>query len=468
MHDCTVTASGGRSDLTAVIVGSSARKLPRVVEAVAARLAKGELSGAQRVVSEDGAFLLLKPDEKAWMIGGENWRALGGEIASQLRAAGGTAATVLVQAPAAQVQALVEGALLGDYRFDRCRSGKEGARKAITIRVPGQAAAVAAGMQVASAQNLARELADEPGNAINPATFVARVRRELRGSGLQLRVVQGVAALTRARFPGLVQVGKAGSTPPALVEIRYRPARRRGKAQLALVGKGITFDTGGISLKPGAKMWEMKGDMGGAAAVLAAMTLIARQKPDVPVTGYLALAENMPDSGAQRPGDIYQARNGKWIHVDNTDAEGRLVLADVLTYACEQGATHIVDVATLTGACLVALGDRIAAVLGRHETWNQAVRAAGQEVGEEFWPLPLHGEYRGLLDHPHADLNNIGGPYGGTITAAIFLSEFVDEKVQWAHCDIAGPAIQSGGWRYYAKGMTGFATRTLARIAARL
>jgi leucyl aminopeptidase len=144
------------------------------------------------------------------------------------------------------------------------------------------------------------------------------------------------------------------------------------------------------------------------------------------------------------------------------------VLADVLTYACEKGATHIVDVATLTGACLVALGDNIAAVLGRHDAWNQTVRAAGQDVGEEFWPLPLYGEYRRLLDHPHADINNIGGRWGGTITAGIFLSEFVDEKVQWAHCDIAGPAMQSGGWRYYTKGMTGFAARTLARIAQNL
>jgi leucyl aminopeptidase len=208
--------------------------------------------------------------------------------------------------------------------------------------------------------------------------------------------------------------------------------------------------------------------MGGAAAVLGAMTLIAGQRPDVAVTGYLCLAENMPDSLAQRPGDIYRARNGKYIHVDNTDAEGRLVLADVLTYAAEQGATHVVDVATLTGACLVALGDRIAGLLGRGQPFLDHVRTAGQDVGEELWQLPLYGEYRSLLDHPHADINNIGGRYGGTITAAIFLSEFLPESVKWAHLDIAGPAIQTGGWRYYSKGMTGFATRTLARIAAKL
>ena len=208
--------------------------------------------------------------------------------------------------------------------------------------------------------------------------------------------------------------------------------------------------------------------MSAAAAVLAAMPWLARERLPLDVTGYLCLAENMPDSLAQRPGDIYRARNGKSIHVDNTDAEGRLVLADVLTYAGERGATHIIDVATLTGACMVALGDRMGGLLGRSEAFLQSVRAAGQEVGEEFWPLPLYGDYRGLLDHPHADINNVGGRYGGTITAALFLSEFVPEGVSWAHLDIAGPAIQSGGWRYYAKGMTGFATRTLMRLASKL
>ncbi len=300
------------------------------------------------------------------------------------------------------------------------------------------------------------------------------MRKELSSSGIEIRVTSGVAALRKANLPGLAQVGMAGSAEPCLVELHYRPRGRsargghKSEAKLALVGKGITFDSGGISLKPGDKMWEMKGDMGGAAAVFAAMTWIARAEPQIPITGYLCLAENMPDSGAMRPGDIYAARNGKFIHVDNTDAEGRLVLSDVLTLAAEQGATHIVDVATLTGACMVALGDKIAGLMGRGEAFLQSVRAAGQEAGEEFWQLPLYGEYRSMLDHPHADINNVGGRYGGAITAGIFLGEFVPDSVQWAHLDIAGPAIQSGGWRYYAKGMTGFATRTLIRLAQKL
>lgn len=238
----------------------------------------------------------------------------------------------------------------------------------------------------------------------------------------------------------------------------------------------------------------MKGDMSGAAAVYAAFRYIVENRLPIRVSAYLALAENMPGSRAQRPGDIYRARNGKHIHVDNTDAEGRLVLADVLTYACERGATHVVDVATLTGACMVALGDKMAGLMGRSDQWLQRVRAAGQAVGEELWMLPLWREYREMINHPHADVNNSAGRYaptsiqeyilcclfymisfsrlfyvsryGGALTAALFLNEFVADNVQWAHLDIAGPALQSGGWRYYAKGMTGFATRSLIQLAA--
>ena len=468
MNTITITSSSGRSDCTVVVVGHCAARLPRLVETIAAKLAKGDLSGAQRLHTPDGTYLLVKPEEKAWLIGGEQWRILGSDIVAHARALGANAATVLVEGSGADVQRLSEGAVLGDYRYNAHRSGKEGSRKPITLRLPGHASAVTAGVRVASCQNLARELADMPANLLNPQTFVARAKKEMRGLGVAIKVVSGVSALTRAGFPGLVQVGKAGSVPPAMLEIRYTPKKARGKHRLALVGKGITFDSGGISIKPGAGMWEMKGDMGGAAAVLAAMKLIALERATVPVTGYCALAENMPDSTAVRPGDIYKTRCGKWVHVDNTDAEGRLVIGDVLTYACEKGATHLVDVATLTGACLVALGDHIAGLMGRDEGWIKDVRAAGQEAGEEFWPLPLYGEYRSLLDHPHADINNIGGRYAGSITAGLFLSEMVDPKVKWAHCDIAGPAIQTGGWRYYTKGMTGFSTRTLARIAHKL
>ncbi len=473
MLDISIDSNPKKSDLTVVVIGYCAAKLPKLVEAQAARVAKGTAGAPLHLVVPDGRFLLIKPDEKPWLVGGESWRLLGRDVAEAVRSAKAESATVLVQGRGANVQALVEGAALGDYRWNACRSGKESKRSRIAIHVPGHADAVKAGLAVARAQNLARELADMPPNQLNPQTFAARARKELQGSGLDVRVTSGQNALRKAGFPGLAQVGMAGSADPCLVEIHYKPSKKRRNGhrkdtRLAFVGKGITFDSGGISLKPGDKMWEMKADMSGAAAVLATMSWIADNEPSIPISGYLCLAENMPDRTAMRPGDIYEARNGKWIHVDNTDAEGRLVLSDVLTYAAERGASHIVDIATLTGACMVALGEKIAGLMGRGESFLQTVRAAGQEAGEEFWQLPLYGEYRSMLDHPHADINNTGGRFGGAITAGIFLSEFVPENVQWAHLDIAGPAIQPGGWRYYAKGMTGFSTRTLIRLSQKL
>ena len=469
MLDCTVTAtSAATADLTVVVVGHCTAQLPRLVEAQAAAVAKGTTGSPLHIVTPEGRFLLVKPERKAWLVGGEEWRLLGKEIVDALRQAKGTSATVLVGGKLADVNALTEGLLLADYRFNLLRSGKEAKRTAITVRLPGHAAAVATGVRMAQAQNLARELADSPPNVCNPVTFAKRAVSECRKRGLKVSVISGTSALRKANFPGLVNVGKAGSAEPQLVVIHYTP-KKTGKSEkftkrLALVGKGITFDSGGISLKPGDKMWEMKGDCGGAAAVLGAMVHIAQAKPNIPVTGYLALAENMPDRNAQRPGDIYIARNGKTIHVDNTDAEGRLVLADVLTYAAEQGATHMVDAATLTGACMVALGSNIGGLLSRDDQFAQQVRAVGQEVGEELWQLPLYGEYRTMIDFPHADINNTGGRYAGASTAGLFLAEFVPATVTWAHLDIAGPAIQSSGWRYFAKGMTGFSTRTLAHL----
>jgi leucyl aminopeptidase len=468
MRDLSVTAEPGASDLTVVVIGHCTSKLPRLIAAQVARIIKGEASAPMSLVCEDGRFLLVKPDEKPWLVGGENWRVLGKEIVEGARAAKVSSATVLVQGAAANPQALVEGMLLGDYRYNVLRSGKDGKRVGLIMRVLQHKDAIKAGTSVAVAQNLARELADMPPNLLNPQTFAERARKEARKAGLGFTVTSGNRALRKAGFPGLVQVGMAGSAEPALVKLSYAPKRAAPGKHLALVGKGLTFDSGGISLKHGAGMWEMKGDMGGAAAVLGAMALIAEQRPDVAVTGYLCLAENMPDSKAQRPGDIYRARNGKYIHVDNTDAEGRLVLADVLTYAAEQGATHVIDVATLTGGCVIALGDHIAGLLGRGQAFLDHVRSAGQESGEELWQLPLYGEYRDLIDHPHSDVNNIGIRHGSTITSALFLSEFIPDTIKWAHIDMVGPAIQSDGWRYYSKGMTGFATRTLARVAATL
>lgn len=479
MNRVTITTNTGASQAELIVVGHYAdASLPAALEDTASLLATNAISGVHTVVSDGTTYLLGKPDAKAWLVGDEDWRILGGQFIQALRAAGKTSAKLLVDAKQSQVTALLEGILLADYRFEQCRSGTASKRSKMTIRAQGQGKAISNAVTNASAQNLAREVCDMPGNLMNPQTFITRARKEVAGLGLQLKVTQGVTALAKAGFPGLVQVGRASDTPPALLEIHYRPKKtgKSGKTtkkgpQLALVGKGITFDTGGISLKPGSGMWEMKGDMGGAAGVLAAMIMIAKRKPKTPVSAYCALAENMPDGHAQRPGDIYRARNGTYIHVDNTDAEGRLVLSDVLTYACEQGATHIADAATLTGACLVALGTNIAAVMSNDEQWSQALRQSGQEVGEELWPLPLYGEYRKLLDHPHADINNTGGRFAGTITAGLFLQEFITPGVHWAHVDIAGPAMMAhanGNWRYFSKGNTGFVARTFANLVNHL
>jgi leucyl aminopeptidase len=234
------------------------------------------------------------------------------------------------------------------------------------------------------------------------------------------------------------------------------------------VGKGITFDSGGISLKPGDKMWEMKGDMAGAAAVLYTMRALGRIKPEVKVVGVLCCAENFPDANAQRPGDIFTAKNGKSIMVDNTDAEGRLVLTDGMARAGEEGATHLIDIATLTGAVVRALGPSVAGIMGTDRDLIQRVIRSGEHHGEAFWELPLVEEYRESLKSPYADLNNIAaGGVAGAITAGLFLREFVPENVKWAHLDIAGPMFKDKDWKYYEPGALAFGLKTLVDVCER-
>src|SRR5262249_15637029 len=255
------------------------------------------------------------------------------------------------------------------------------------------------------------------------------------------------------------------SHPPRLIRLAYRP--KKAKGHLAFVGKGITFDTGGISIKPADKMYEMKGDMSGGAAVLFAMKAMRKLKADVDVTGIVLTAEHFPDATAQRPGDIFYAKNGKSIMVDNTDAEGRLILTDGLHLAGEEGATHILDIATLTGACVRALGLSIAGIMGNDRKLIQAVIQSGENQGEAFWELPLPEEYKELLKTPYADINNIGGPVAGALTAGLFLQEFVPSGAAWAHLDIAGPFIREKDWKYYEAGATAFGLKTLVDLAER-
>lgn len=368
----------------------------------------------------------------------------------------------------------VEGAVLGTYSFDRYkrekdRFFKEKASLEIVVHPDHQADAEARKARyawVSENVNFARDLINEPANVITPVSLAERAVAVAQESGLQCEVLDEGALKARG-YAGLLHVGAGSATPPRMVVMRYVP-RSAGPETIALVGKGLTFDSGGISIKPADKMWEMKGDMSGAAAVLATMRTIAKLQPAVKVVGILCCAENMPGNDARRPGDIFTAKNGKSVMVDNTDAEGRLVLTDGLARAGEEGATHVLDIATLTGAVVRALGPSVAGVFGDHKDLVKRVVAAGENHGEAFWELPLVDEYRDSLKSPYADLNNIStGGIAGAITAALFLREFVPEKTAWAHLDIAGQIFRDRDWRYYEAGALGFGVKTLVHFVER-
>ncbi|MBK5257879.1 MAG: leucyl aminopeptidase [Vicinamibacteria bacterium] len=368
----------------------------------------------------------------------------------------------------------VEGAVLGAYTFDQHRVEKERFFKEklaleIVVHPDHQADAEARKARyawVSENVNLARDLINEPANVVTPQVLAERAQQIAIETGLQCEVLDETALKAKG-YRGLLHVGAGSATPPRMVILRHIP-RQSSAETIALVGKGLTFDSGGISIKSADKMWEMKGDMAGAAAVLAAMRTIGRLQPSVRVIGILCCAENMPGNSANRPGDIFMAKNGKSVMVDNTDAEGRLVLSDGLARAGEEGATHVVDVATLTGAVVRALGPSVAGILGSNPELVRRVIAAGESHGEAFWELPLIEEYRDSLKTSYADINNIAsGGVAGAITAALFLREFVPEGAAWAHLDIAGPMFRDRDWRYYEAGALGFGVKTLVHLVER-
>jgi len=364
----------------------------------------------------------------------------------------------------------VEGAILGGYSFDRYKTDKAEFRKVqVTL-----AALKSHDEQnrhylerysiVSDAVNEARDMINEPGSVATPEYLAEAARKIAKESDLDLKVWDE-KKLQKEGYNGLLQVGRGSAHPPRLIRLGYRARKARG--HVAFIGKGVTFDSGGISLKPADKMYEMKGDMSGGAAVLYALKVIGKLKPDVNVTGIVPTAENFPDANAQRPGDIFYAKNGKSIMVDNTDAEGRLILTDGLYLAGQEKATHILDIATLTGACVRALGLSVAGIMGNAPKFVQAIIRSGQNQGELFWELPLPEEYKDLLKTPYADLNNVGGPVAGALTAGLFLQEFVPQGTPWAHLDIAGPFIREKEWKYYEAGAIGFGLKTLVDLAER-
>ena len=361
-------------------------------------------------------------------------------------------------------EAVALGAILGSYSFTRHRSEPKpsGIGSLVLVGADDEVLASAeTGRIIAEAVSLARDLVNEPAGHKPPVRLAEIATDQVGSAGVRV-VVHDEQACRDAGFGGLLGVASGATNPPRMVELHYEPAEP--KAFVAFVGKGIVFDSGGLSIKPAASMETMKTDMSGAAAVFGAVQAIARLGLAVRVLGVTPITENMPGGAAVRPGDVLTPRNGKTIEVLNTDAEGRLVLADGLSLATEAGPDLIVDVATLTGACMVALGDKIAGLLG---TGNgpQQVRAAAEAAGERVWELPMPADYRKLIDSDVADMKNTGGRYGGAITAALLLKEFVGDDIAWAHLDIAGPARASEAEHYITKGGTGFGVRTLVEIA---
>ena len=367
--------------------------------------------------------------------------------------------------------ALAEGVLLGTYRFDRYRSEpRSGRRHLREIRVAvGDAAVreasegIALGEVTASATNFARDLVNEPAGVLTPQRMAEIARETAAEAKLEIQVL-GPDEMKRLGMGGLLGVSQGSHNPPRLIHLTYRPEEKPAR-RVALLGKGLTFDSGGLSLKTADGMETMKCDMAGSAAVLATLRALPELAPRVEVTGLMGMAENMPGGGALRPGDILKIMNGKTVEVRNTDAEGRLVLADVLSYAAAlEGLEEAIDLATLTGACVVALGPAAVGIMGNDTGLVEDILRAAERAGEKMWPLPLYGEYLEHIKSDVADIKNTGIRWGGAITAALFLREFVRPGLRWAHLDIAGPAFGEKEYSYIKKGGTGAGVRTLIRF----
>jgi leucyl aminopeptidase len=389
-----------------------------------------------------------------------------------VRALAGTArvALALPAGSADEAGAVATGALLGNYSYLTYRTGADQKPPVEQITVltagasNGAADAVRRAEVLAASVVLVRDLVNTPPSDLSPEDFAEAAARVAVENKLDIEVLDETA-LVEGGYGGIAGVGQGSVNPPRLVRLAY--SHPEATRTVAFVGKGITFDTGGLSLKPADAMDWMKSDMGGAAAVLGALQAVAKLQPKVNVIGYLPMAENMPSGTAQRPSDVITIYGGKTVEVLNTDAEGRLILADALVRAAEDEPDLVVDVATLTGAQLVALGTRTAGVMANDDEVREKVVAAAERAGEAAWPMPLPEELRKGLDSTVADLANISPDrWGGMLVAGIFLREFVADDLRWAHIDIAGPSFHKGEpYGYTPKGGTGAATRTLVQIA---
>jgi leucyl aminopeptidase len=477
-----VAPKSGRSK-GVVLVGPATklRAVPRrkVEDALVALGATGKVGELSRIVGAgiSTAKVIVAVGLGAAPVGGYTDETLRRVAGSTARALSGTrkAAFALPADTAAQLEAVATGVMLGAYQFNESRSAtlaalqqplKQAAVVVADAKDAANKATLARAGIVANAVNLARDLINTPPNLLPPAALAEAAVAAVDGLPVEVEILDETALLAGG-YGGIMGVGQGSARPPRLVRMTYRP--EGATKHLALVGKGITFDTGGISIKPSMAMHEMKGDMGGAAAVIAATAAIARLGVPVNVTTYAACAENMPGGAAQRPGDVISIYGGRTVEVLDTDAEGRLVLADALVRAQQDAPDVIVDAATLTGAQVVALGSRTSGIMSNNDEFRSAVHAAATMAGETMWPMPLPEELRPNLDSLVADIANIpmvGRREAGMMSAAWFLNEFVAASQLWAHLDIAGPSYNSGGpYGYTPKGGTGAAVRTFLQLA---
>lgn len=377
--------------------------------------------------------------------------------------------------PGEVAQNAVQGVITSQFELDKYKTKDKNAKTvtSFVVCVDGAKLAdlrngLARGEAIGESMNFTRDLANEPPNILHPTEMANRAQAMAKEVGLKCEVLNE-AQMEKLGMGSLLSVSLGSEQPAKLIVIRYTPAKTTGKKGdlLALVGKGITFDTGGISIKPAEGMDAMKYDMSGGATVLGTMRAIALLKPSIPVMGVVAAVENMPDGRASRPSDVVTASNGKTVEILNTDAEGRLILADAVAYAEKQGATRIVDMATLTGAVIIALGDVNTGIMGNDQVFVDEIIDCGKEAGENFWQLPVSKEYSKQIRSDIADIKNIG-PRGkaGTIMGAVFIQEFID-KAKWAHLDIAGTAWADAAKPHHAKGPTAVAVRTLLKLVER-
>lgn len=370
--------------------------------------------------------------------------------------------------PESAVQAVVEGAIVGDFDPDTYKSDRKDQRiESLTLIASGERGVLERLIEearvIAESQNFTRQLVNEPSNRLTPTVLGNHAQQMAQETGLKCDVY-GADKIKELKMGAFWGVAQGSEEPPALIVLRYEPAGAPQQPVLGLVGKGITFDTGGISIKPADGMEKMKYDMAGGATMLGAMRAIALLKPKVRVTAIVCATENMPSGKAQKPGDIQTAMSGKTIEIINTDAEGRLVLADGLCYARQLGCTHLIDAATLTGAVVVALGYTNAGVFSNDENMYTRFQKALTKTGEKMWRLPLDDEYKEQIKSNIADIMNTGGRWGGAVTAAMFLKEFAEDK-PWIHLDIAGTAWMEDSKPWIAKGPSGIAVRSLIEFA---